>query len=152
MRPVALIFALLALSHAIHLPNRFFRLHGGYDPSQTAANGWTQHQTADGTPYYYNAQTGESAWELPQNAAPPPAPPASSWTAHATADGNTYYYNAATGESAWQLPEGEALADPEAVLLVDYDECERTKPDIVLKQRVGADGNIDVARFDGGHR
>ena len=111
MRPVALLFALLALSHAIHLPNRFFRLHGGYDPSQTAANGWTQHQTADGTPYYYNAQTGESAWELPQNAAPPPAPPASSWTAHATADGNTYYYNAATGESAWQLPEGEALAD-----------------------------------------
>ena len=40
------------------------RLAGGYD----SASPWTRHVSADGREYYYNEQTGESSWVLPNGA------------------------------------------------------------------------------------
>ena len=114
MRHMLICAVLLALfsplsavrTRAVPAVPKLWRLHGGYD-----GGGWTQHMTAEGQPYYYNSATGESAWELPVNAAaPPPAPAANVWTVHATDEGQTFYFNEATGESAWQLPPGAVLA------------------------------------------
>ena len=63
MRPQILMALALSwpceAAHARSAPTAL-RLHGGYD--STATGGWTQHVSDNGQPYYYNAQTGESAW------------------------------------------------------------------------------------------
>ena len=108
MRLLCLLSLGLAVASARHIPrlnSPVLRLHGGQQFGD-----WTQHVTADGTPYYYNTATGESAWTLPAAPPPPPVAAAAVWTAHTTGDGQTYYFNTATGESAWTLPPGEQLA------------------------------------------
>lgn len=71
-----------------------------------AVKGWTEHKAADGRTYYYNAASGESKWEKPdelkteeelqQNDTP--------WKTYKTAEGREYYYNTETKQSVWQKP------------------------------------------------
>jgi Ca2+-binding EF-hand superfamily protein len=87
---------------------------------------WTEHTTDDGSTYYYNELTKESAWERPaemdRGPPGPKAPPARPtpkpkekkpvWTEHKTDDGGAYYYNELTKESAWERPAEMDAASP----------------------------------------
>lgn len=54
--------------------------------------GWQTFHDAYGRPYYYQASTATTSWELPAGSTPAPAPgaaPAAAAAAEATADGAT---------------------------------------------------------------
>jgi len=57
---------------------------------------WQEHQNENGQTYYYNAFTGESTWELPEEAA---------WEArHSKEHGDHYYWNKVSGKTQWEKP------------------------------------------------
>lgn len=78
----------------------------GYGSADEGAGGeeWAQHAAEDGTPFWYNAVSGESVWEDPYAEAG--AGPAAAgqeeaegdWAEYADDDGNPYWYSASTGE------------------------------------------------------
>lgn len=62
---------------------------------------WEQLKTDDGQVYYYNKETLETSWTLPEGeeATVP------TWQEYTTNDGKTYYYNESTGETTWDKPD-----------------------------------------------
>lgn len=75
-------------------------------------NVWTEHTAPDGRQYYYNAKSGESKWEkpdelkskVPEAAAAAQGAAQCFWAEYKTNEGRTYYYNSATKESKWEKP------------------------------------------------
>ena len=54
---------------------------------------WEQVTGADGSIYFHNRDTNETAWEIPNE-----------WEEVLYEDGNTYYHNRSTGETSWDPP------------------------------------------------
>ena len=71
------------------------------EPQQVAA-GWVEYHTPDGTPYYHNADTGETTWDKPALVLPVEA--VEQWQEFFTEDGVAYYHNAASRQSLWEHP------------------------------------------------
>jgi hypothetical protein len=89
---------------------------------------WTEYQDEEGRTYYYNDQTQESTWDLPEGVvAQQPVPmedasgpsddvrndrsksvddSVSNWTRYQDDDGQDYYYNHDTGVTQWDMPDG----------------------------------------------
>ncbi len=90
----------------------------------TLPAGWEEHQTEDGSAYFFNPDTAQSVWSLEELAETdlqnqknsqtvgasvepstesegPPAP----WETHTTEDGQAYFFNPETEQSAWTLEE-----------------------------------------------
>ena len=67
---------------------------------------WEQLKTEDGQTYYYNKETEETSWTLPEGEEAVVS--TSGWQEYTTDDGRTYYYNESTGETTWDKP-----AEPE---------------------------------------
>mmetsp|Transcript_123577 Transcript_123577/g.242459 ORF Transcript_123577/g.242459 Transcript_123577/m.242459 type:complete len:258 (+) Transcript_123577:96-869(+) len=67
-------------------------------------DGWAQHQDGEGRPFYYNAATEESTYDLPGEPAGVGGDLPAGWTQHQDAEGRTYYANSVTGESSWEVP------------------------------------------------
>lgn len=82
---------------------------------------WSPVNTEDGQVYYYNVETGETAWELPRGGQvhtegqqPQAGEVFGDWVSCQTAEGHIYYYNQQTGETSWELPSVHA-AQPAAM-------------------------------------
>lgn len=83
-----------------------------FAPAAAAAGDWMECTTDDGSIYYYNNVTGESAWDPPLGwgQAPAAAPAGggdrlpAGWQKCYTETGDVYYYNASTDESRWDPP------------------------------------------------
>ncbi|KAJ3584697.1 hypothetical protein NHX12_015192 [Muraenolepis orangiensis] len=81
---------------------------------EKSRNLWTKAKSDSGHAYYYNAETGESAWEQPEgfqgddSEAPHPgqneAWSVGVWLEAASPGGYIYYYNSETGETSWERP------------------------------------------------
>ena len=71
--------------------------------------GWIKTADDDGNEYFYNTDTEETAWELPEGAEI--VDEGAAWEAAQDAEGNTYYVNSVSGESSWDPPPGFAGAD-----------------------------------------
>ena len=54
---------------------------------------WEQVTGADGSIYFHNRDTNETAWEIPNE-----------WEEVLDEEGNTYYHNRSTGETSWDPP------------------------------------------------
>lgn len=65
---------------------------------------WTEHKTADGRTYYYNAETKKSLWEKPDELKPLEER-ASPWKEYTAEGGKKYYYNSVTKVTTWEFPE-----------------------------------------------
>jgi len=103
------------------------RLTDGSQGAQSAAigaqedhSGWVQYHTQEGKAYYHRQSTGDTVWELPNDApnltavndrAPAPVSDhqVEGWKMTVTPKGVPYYYNSVTNESRWELPEGQTL-------------------------------------------
>lgn len=59
--------------------------------------GWQALQDDEGRTYYYNSESQETSWTLPEGEVV--------WTVYTTDEGKDYYYNEATGETTWDKPE-----------------------------------------------
>eukprot|EP00966_Prymnesium_polylepis_P295302 6819262-Prymnesium_polylepis.1 len=66
------------------------------------ASVWRPEMAPSGHRYFYNTETGQSAWELPDGASI-----ATKWTELQAPSGHSYFVNVETGESSWSLPDGE---------------------------------------------
>ncbi len=71
-------------------------------------SGWIKTADDDGNEYYYNTETGKTAWELPEGATLSEI--TNAWEAAQDGEGNTYYVNNVTGESSWDPPPGFSAA------------------------------------------
>jgi len=120
----------------------------GEDKSKTPGAKWETQQDEEGNTYYYNAATGETQWEKPEeidagdeepqvkteepkvNAEerPPNVDPKQGpkWEAQTDEEGNTYYYNAATGETQWEKPDIELKAGDEGPKVKENEDKEST--------------------------
>ncbi|CAI5755712.1 unnamed protein product [Candida verbasci] len=66
---------------------------------------WEELKTEDNETYYYNSETNETRWILPEGATIKPKEVVESkWEEYETADGQKYYYNESTGETTWDKP------------------------------------------------
>ncbi|QLL34178.1 hypothetical protein HG536_0G00350 [Torulaspora globosa] len=76
----------------------------------SAAADWREAKDANGRIYYYNARSGESRWEKPQEMLSEQELELlkHGWKSSRTADGKLYYYNVKTKESRWDAPTFEA--------------------------------------------
>ena len=63
---------------------------------------WSQQTADDGKNFFYNSESGESVWQLPESVMP------ESWSCQTTEDGKAFFYNAGTGESVWEYPDAPA--------------------------------------------
>lgn len=73
---------------------------------------WAEIEDADGNKYYYNASTGETSWEMPDENGQLPHQDVDvvrhgDWIQTQDENGNFYWYNEVSGESAWELPSDE---------------------------------------------
>jgi len=98
----------------------------GGQPAPRAANSrgqdtWWEYRADDGRPYYYHASSGDTVWELPNQAvvtradAPKDASNAASnqWMVFQTDTGQAYYHNAVTNSTSWHLPpDAEVITPP----------------------------------------
>ena len=66
---------------------------------------WETVEGQDGSTYYYNTSTGETAWEIPgdKDITLPVLP--ARWEEVTSDDGSVYYYNSQTGDSQYEFPE-----------------------------------------------
>jgi hypothetical protein len=64
---------------------------------------WSRAVQEDGSLYFFNEATQESAWSLPEGAILAEGLP-HPWSEAKAEDGETYYYNAETGVTCWELP------------------------------------------------
>ncbi|KAI5960722.1 PRP40 [Candida margitis] len=64
---------------------------------------WEELKTEDGQRYYYNKETEETSWTLPEGEVASVTQPG--WQEYTTDDGETYYYNESTGETTWDKPD-----------------------------------------------
>lgn len=64
---------------------------------------WEQLKTDEGQTYYYNKETLETSWTLPEGEEASVV--TSGWQEYITDDGKTYYYNESTGKTTWDKPE-----------------------------------------------
>eukprot|EP00922_Rhytidocystis_sp_ex-Travisia-forbesii_P026820 GHVS01039323.1.p1 GENE.GHVS01039323.1~~GHVS01039323.1.p1 ORF type:complete len:734 (+),score=175.79 GHVS01039323.1:113-2203(+) len=77
-------------------------------PTTTDTHGWTEHLSKDGRRYYYNAGSGKSQWDKPDDLKSPEELKVSQqtpWKEYTTADGRTYWYNKASKQSVWNTPD-----------------------------------------------
>jgi pre-mRNA-processing factor 40 len=66
---------------------------------------WQEALSTDGDIYYFNATTGETSWELPEEETQASAVVLpEGWEAAITEDGDTYYFSNVTGETTWDPP------------------------------------------------
>ncbi|CAN3374232.1 hypothetical protein DIURU_000889 [Diutina rugosa] len=87
---------------------------------------WEALQDDEGRTYYYNQDTQETSWELPEGAelkqedSAEPIRRIGEWSVYTTDDGREYYYNETTGETTWDnpetTPENEAESELDAEL------------------------------------
>lgn len=72
---------------------------------------WEALQDDEGRTYYYNQDTQETVWELPEGAevkqddSAAPIRRIGPWLVYTTDDGREYYYNETSGETTWENPE-----------------------------------------------
>lgn len=81
-------------------------------------DGWAEHSDpGSGRTFFYNAGTGETAWERPQPAAAAAGALPEGWVEHLDpGSGRNFYYNAASGETSWERPQAApAAATPGAL-------------------------------------
>lgn len=69
--------------------------------SLASKSDWEEHKTDSGDVYYFNAKTGASSWERPDEVL---SPTTKDWVECKTDDGLSYYFNPVTEESVWELP------------------------------------------------
>lgn len=83
--------------------------------AMSAAGDWREARDANGRVYYYNARSGESRWEKPQEMLSEQELELlkHGWKASKTAEGRVYYYNVKTKESRWDAPNFEAEEERE---------------------------------------
>eukprot|EP00164_Ancoracysta_twista_P002969 GFYU01003956.1.p1 GENE.GFYU01003956.1~~GFYU01003956.1.p1 ORF type:complete len:278 (+),score=85.45 GFYU01003956.1:193-1026(+) len=80
--------------------------------------GWSEYQTEDGIPYYFNQKSEQTSWEKPEGM------PEGWW--HLYDDqGRSYYWNEETQESQWEPPPG-ASADRGTGLQIQYTTIDET--------------------------
>ena len=98
-------------------------------PTQTHARtktqlpgGWAKDKDAEGNAYYYDQETGQTAWNRPPGSVQVPLEPAvakapvehgrtktqlpANWAKDKDATGASYYYHEHSGETAWNRPPG----------------------------------------------
>jgi outer membrane protein assembly factor BamB len=73
---------------------------------------WAEIEDADGNKYYYNASTGETSWDKPDENGQVAQNDVDvirhgDWLQSQDENGHFYWYNEVTGESAWELPSDE---------------------------------------------
>ena len=57
---------------------------------------WEKVTGADGSIYFHNRDTNETAWEMPEEQA--------TWEEVQDEEGRAYYYNRTSGETSWEPP------------------------------------------------
>ena len=67
--------------------------------STNIPEGWEVQKDENNNYFYFCLATGESVWEKPTEAMPPPPP----WETATSEDGTVYFYNPISGESRWEL-------------------------------------------------
>jgi len=71
--------------------------------------GWEEHQSEEGIPFYFYPATGKTQWERPTATTSTAMVAAEAgqlpegWVSYEE-DGHTAYYNATTGETSWEMP------------------------------------------------
>ena len=92
-------------------------------PSPPRQHDWSAHRDDDGTVYYHNSVTGESAWEPPpdgvgfnpleeeEEEGEPPRQ--HDWSAHYDDEGQLFYHNSVTDETSWEPPPDGKFNPPE---------------------------------------
>lgn len=71
-------------------------------------DGWAEAQDPSGRTYYYNQNTDETSWELPQGT-PPSSTETEVWKELQGDEGTFYFWNEATNETRWEEPTGPGL-------------------------------------------
>ena len=88
------LFDARAIQHGSGLPAASTtRLRGEDNELGIPKDVWEQVTGADGSIYFHNRDTNETAWEIPNE-----------WEEVLDEDGNTYYHNRSTGETSWDPP------------------------------------------------
>ena len=98
--------------------------------SEESSFEWSAFYDDDGRIYYYNAASGESSWEAPEQYNPPSDDPphvtgagtkepasssssSSAWVSYQDDEGRTYYFNTETEETTWDTPAGFVEEEPD---------------------------------------
>ncbi|QLQ80631.1 hypothetical protein HG537_0D06320 [Torulaspora globosa] len=83
--------------------------------AMSAVGDWREAKDANGRVYYYNARSGESRWEKPQEMLSEDELKLlkHGWKTSRTSDGKLYYYNLETKESRWDAPSFETEEERE---------------------------------------
>ncbi|KAI5954838.1 PRP40 [Candida theae] len=103
---------------------------------------WEQLKTEDGQVYYYNKETEETSWTLPEGEEASVS--SSGWQEYTTDDGKTYYYNESTGETTWDKPDGFV----EGTLSSENEQHKEDKPEEKVEEEDAIDAALKQERVE----
>lgn len=104
-----------------------------------------EHPSEPGKVYFYNEETGETRWELPQPSAQ------HTWRKleDAAQPGRFYYHNEATGETRWDLPQELNKASEEADASEDASEAPEELPSALEEASKSSAGGVAARLLSG---